>query len=1074
MAIEYHGENTIEKVNLGAVSAYAVAKKNGFAGTEAEWEQYIANASVKAQQAAASASAAAASAEEAATYRGEIRDQNQGLFVRYDQDATLTEASQAQFRKNIGLPLTANEAMSLLGETAARLGAVTVYADMPGFWNTSGHMNTNNPGSAWHTRMVPVKGFTKIYGRTYMDSYGYAIAYFDQDYQLLSEISVVGTGNMRFGNNAETEPLTIPAAACYASLSGWGRATDYAFVFWGPVSETPGRMETRGVSYADFGARMDGVHDDTEAVMSCHAYANEHGCPVIQHSGTVYMETAMHRLNGERHNVEIKTDVDWTGTTFLIKPPIEDERIVFAVSPDEEKDDVDLSPEQIDQLHDTWLNIPFLRDYPNEIVTFQIEKDSPDIVIGMRDGWQESSYPDPSYYSETVTTDRNGALMDGHLFLDISSRMPRDENDTITGRLTMRRRSTMDKPITIKGGTFKLDHDQRFANPYYLYISRSNVTVEGLKCDAGTRHEIYQTQYRGELIRADYAYNLCFRDCVMENFGTFFPWENRYTDNVSYVLVCTHCSNILIDHCQFLRGWGPIQTSWCKRLTVRDSMMGRVDNHYGCRDYLIQGCTMVTSHSNINVGYGDGYLTVRDTKFIKTRDYDTMMNSRLVYCREDYCSIFQGNITLENIQIETDYETTVLYAALESSYPFRHEPGNQMLPMKLPKVRMKNIYFKHLSAQPVKLTLAEYGVRAEASALSYGNVLPDDMIIDGVWSDQPVRILPMLEHVRLTGGEDWVIKVKNFDCRIDVAEDDTIAPSENIAFDLPLVWLLRDPELYFENRIHVFDDAARETEANRIAAGTSATAADHSADDAASSAAAAAQSAREAQAIAHLTIDSAPTAGSANPVASGGAKTALDGKVSKSGDAMTGNLTNTKGFCSDQKFQVRDYDMDVSAQTMQSTVSRDAFMVTDTGNSTVGIFRVIQKTDSEIQTQIGARRQVGNGAAFNTILLGVAADGTQTVDVSNGHAWRRALSCEVITADLGTITGTGSTVTVTKTVAGVTSDMTPCMIDFGTPNAVLGDVTITTAANSVRFSAKVCGSTTVKVKLSNNSDVSGT
>ena len=736
MAIEYHGENNIEKVNLGAVSAYAVAKKNGFTGTEAEWEQYIANASMKAQQAADSAAAAsgsalaaAQSAAQAAISSGEISDQNSGLFVRYDEDATLSEASKAQFRENIGLSYTVNETISLLGEELGKAGTLTVYADVPGFWNViDGKLNLNNPGATWHTRMVPVKGFTKIYGRTYMDSFGYAIAYFDQDYQLLPDISVAGTGNMRFGSNTETEPLTIPAAACYASLSGWGTATDYAFIFWGPVAEAPGRMEIRGVSYADFGARMDGVHDDTEAVMACHAYANEHGCPVIQHSGTVYMETAMHRLNGERHNVEIKTDVDWTGTTFLIKPPIEEERIVFAVSPDEEKDDVDLTPEQIEQLHDTWLNIPFLRNYPNEIVTFLIEREYPNIVIGMRDGWQESSYPDPSYYSETVTTDRNGALMDGHLFLDISSRMPRDGNDTITGHLTMRRRSTMDKPITIKGGTFKLDHDQRFANPYYLYISRSNVTVEGLKCDAGARHEIYQTRYRGELIRADYAYNLCFRDCVMENFGTFFPWENRYSDNVSYVLVCTHCSNVLIDHCQFLRGWGPIQTSWCKRLTVRDSVMGRVDNHYGCRDYLIQGCTMVTSHSNINVGYGDGYLTVRDTKFIKTRDYDTMMNSRLVYCREDYCSIFQGNITLENIQIETDYETTVLYAALESSYAFKHEPGNQMLPMKLPKVRMKNIYFKHLSDQPVKLTLAEYGVRAEASALAYGHVEPDNMI----------------------------------------------------------------------------------------------------------------------------------------------------------------------------------------------------------------------------------------------------------------------------------------------------------------------------------------------------------
>lgn len=42
-----------------------------------------------------------------------------------------------------------------------------------------------------------------------------------------------------------------------------------------------------------------------------------------------------------------------------------------------------------------------------------------------------------------------------------------------------------------------------------------------------------------------------------------------------------------------------------------------------------------------------------------------------------------------------------------------------------------------------------------------------------------------------------------------------------------------------------------------------------------------------------LPIDAAPTAGSSNPVSSGGAYTALAGKVSKSGDTMTGDLILT-------------------------------------------------------------------------------------------------------------------------------------------------------------------------------------
>ena len=52
--------------DLGPVSAYAVAVANGFTGTEAEWEQYIANASTAAQSAAGSATAAANSASAAA------------------------------------------------------------------------------------------------------------------------------------------------------------------------------------------------------------------------------------------------------------------------------------------------------------------------------------------------------------------------------------------------------------------------------------------------------------------------------------------------------------------------------------------------------------------------------------------------------------------------------------------------------------------------------------------------------------------------------------------------------------------------------------------------------------------------------------------------------------------------------------------------------------------------------------------------------------------------------------------------------------------------------------------------
>lgn len=319
--------------------------------------------------------------------------------------------------------------------------------------------------------------------------------------------------------------------------------------------------------------------------------------------------------------------------------------------------------------------------------------------------------------------------------------------------------------------------------------------MEGLLVDAGIRHEVGDATYRGELIRGDYAYNLCFRDCVCENFTNFMPDNMHYQQNVGYVLLCEHCGNVLIDHCNFLRGWGPMQTSYCKRVTVRDSVMGRIDNHYGGRDYLIEGCTLVTSHSNINMGFGDGYLTVRDTKFIKTRDYDTILVSPLVHCREDYCAIFSGNITMENIQIEADYNVTALQAAFESNYSFKYRNNDTILPLKLPKVRMRNIWYKQIGSGSSTFTLAEYGASAGASALLYGAIAQNTMIIDGVWSNHPARLLPMLELVQRTGDEDWLIKVVNYDCAVTVEQDSSIDPSEDISIDEALTFLAVDSNL---------------------------------------------------------------------------------------------------------------------------------------------------------------------------------------------------------------------------------------------------------------------------------------
>lgn len=57
--------------NLGAVSAYAVAVRNGYTGTEAEWEQAIARAAMSQQYAEAAEEAA-----ESAAHSAEVASQH--------------------------------------------------------------------------------------------------------------------------------------------------------------------------------------------------------------------------------------------------------------------------------------------------------------------------------------------------------------------------------------------------------------------------------------------------------------------------------------------------------------------------------------------------------------------------------------------------------------------------------------------------------------------------------------------------------------------------------------------------------------------------------------------------------------------------------------------------------------------------------------------------------------------------------------------------------------------------------------------------------------------------------------
>lgn len=90
----------MSKIDLGSVSAFDIAVKNGYAGTEADWVNDIANASENAEAAQQSASEAQQSASQAISAAGasradytQVRQDYDQLTARMDTFTSLEEGS---------------------------------------------------------------------------------------------------------------------------------------------------------------------------------------------------------------------------------------------------------------------------------------------------------------------------------------------------------------------------------------------------------------------------------------------------------------------------------------------------------------------------------------------------------------------------------------------------------------------------------------------------------------------------------------------------------------------------------------------------------------------------------------------------------------------------------------------------------------------------------------------------------------------------------------------------------------------------------------------------------------------
>lgn len=427
--------------------------------------------------------------------------------------------------------------------------------------------------------------------------------------------------------------------------------------------------EKKYVTYADFGARGDGVTDDFEAIYRAHEYANKMGLPVVTDDGkTYYIHDTV--IDGEVKAASIRTDVTWGSSKFIIDDTDIDyydgtkraSTYVFRIESDYEREKI-TDPEVLSRLSgigEGTKKIDLKLGYPALIIP--ADENHHVFIRTGRGGKQYSSK------SEILLVDAEGNVDESTPFMfDYSN---------VTSLDVIR---TDIAPITVKGGIFTTrasrvnayDSETGKKAGYFargIYINRSYATLDGVEHyvegeittfehrDLGLRGP----HYRGFYVAA-YATDVTIKNCVLTG-RRYYKISGTYEfsgDHVNKIRLigCTQSNFVIKDEegkdvfsmahspvSETAYCWGIGGTNFCKNMEYVNCKLSRFDAHQG----LYNG-KIINSTVNFMELTGKGDLIFENLDWHSPAPGRTY--NSFAYLRGDYGSTWEGTITYKNCRM---------------------------------------------------------------------------------------------------------------------------------------------------------------------------------------------------------------------------------------------------------------------------------------------------------------------------------------------------------------------------------------------------------------------------------------
>lgn len=391
-----------------------------------------------------------------------------------------------------------------------------------------------------------------------------------------------------------------------------------------------------GISYENLGASLNGVTDDTAAVIATHTLAKSLGIKVRQHGGIAKISGAS--------PVEFATDCEFTGG-FKFRFDNPGTGFLFDVTPEYTPVELTQANITIAQFTKGTTQIASLSAYAYHYAVIE----SSEIAITRVGGQQ--------YTKKCVTViGESGRLLYPLTFT--------------FGSITKITLSPVNIPWReISGLAFEISGSNQFALP--IRQTRNNVRYTQTRyIDGSTTGEIP--------VRQMWTLLNCFNTRVKDPIAdTLSP--GRVSSN--YVINGDGCAGLMVEGMLSFEGWAQIDGNNCRDVTVRDSSIYRAGGHFNCWDYSFEN---ITAHSAAPIGVsGGGRLDVKNIKMMPSAL--SAGGTTVVAIRQDYGAQWDGDILVDGVTIDltgcTDATTLHAVIAYMDSVAVAHDFGiNLILP----------------------------------------------------------------------------------------------------------------------------------------------------------------------------------------------------------------------------------------------------------------------------------------------------------------------------------------------------------------------------------------------------------